>query len=180
MTSSHVQPESILGESSSPKTIGVISDTHIPSRAKKLPRKVFEVFQKTDLILHAGDIVDLLVIDQLERLAPVVAVFGNMDGPDIRGRLTKLRAIKLFKDIIGVTHDPGVFYGRDRLYSLVEENSFDVLVYGHTHTTAINWIRNTLLINPGSPTNPEPYVNSPSIMVLEVSEDNLASRIIEV
>jgi len=171
--------EIVFDGSNSSQTIGLISDTHIPVRAKKLPRKVFEVFQKTDVILHAGDIVNLEVIDQLERLAPVIAVYGNMDGPDIRGRLTKVRTIKVFKFTIGVIHNPGVFYSRNKLYTLAEENGFDVLVYGHTHTASVNWNRKGLFVNPGSPTNPEPVTQTPSVAVLEISEEIIAPKIME-
>ena len=59
--------------------IGVISDTHIPYRSRNIPSKVFEEFKNVDLILHAGDIEDLSVLDELEKIAPVKAVNGNCD-----------------------------------------------------------------------------------------------------
>ena len=61
--------------------IGVLSDTHVPHAFPVLPPKVFEVFAGADLILHAGDIVSLDVLTELEAIAPVEAVAGNMDGP---------------------------------------------------------------------------------------------------
>ena len=51
------------------KTVGLISDTHVPKRAKCIPQRVFEIFKKVDYIIHAGDLVELSVIDELERIA---------------------------------------------------------------------------------------------------------------
>ena len=59
--------------------IGVISDTHIPERAQKIPDMVFKVFKDVDMILHAGDLVSVDIIDQLEKIAPTRCVQGNMD-----------------------------------------------------------------------------------------------------
>ena len=59
--------------------IGLISDTHIPDRAKEIPEKVFEAFSEVDLIMHAGDLTSPKVIDDLEQIAPVMAIQGNMD-----------------------------------------------------------------------------------------------------
>jgi putative phosphoesterase len=136
------------------KTAGLISDTHIPARAKKIPTKVFEVFQKADFIVDAGDLVRLSVIDELERLAPVLAVYGNMDGAEIRGRLPKTNSLKVFNCKIGVTHNPGVLFGMRKMREIAGKNEFDVLVYRHTHSPKVKWEGNTLFINPGSPTNP--------------------------
>lgn len=69
-----------LREMGSTKNIGLISDTHVPARAREIPKEVFVVFENVDFIVHAGDLVDLSVIDELEQLAPVLAVHGNMEG----------------------------------------------------------------------------------------------------
>ena len=71
------------------KTIGLISDTHVPKRARCIPKKVFEIFETVDYIIHAGDLVELAVVDELEQLAPVLAVHGNMDGLEVSGALPK-------------------------------------------------------------------------------------------
>lgn len=68
-------------QESSWKVVGLISDTHVPVRAKEIPKEVFKVFESVDYIIHAGDLVDLSVVDDLEQLAPVLVVYGNMDGP---------------------------------------------------------------------------------------------------
>ena len=73
--------------------IGLISDTHIPDRAKEIPEKVFEAFSEVDLIMHAGDLTSPKVIDDLEQIAPVMAIQGNMD----RARGIDLPAAKVIE-----------------------------------------------------------------------------------
>ncbi|MEM3442620.1 MAG: metallophosphoesterase [Candidatus Bathyarchaeia archaeon] len=171
-----------LGEPAPPtKTVGLISDTHIPVRAKSLPQKVFEVFEKVDYIVHAGDLVELSVIDELEQLAPVLAVYGNMDGPDVRGKLPKLNSVKIFDWKIGVMHDPGVLFGMARVREIVKQNGFKVMVYGHTHNSHIKWEGDILYINPGSPTNPiPPFIVKPSVALLKITRDKITPEIINI
>ena len=59
--------------------VGLITDTHIPDAARELPPQISEVFQGIDLILHAGDVYQSFVIDELERIAPVLAALGDDD-----------------------------------------------------------------------------------------------------
>jgi 3',5'-cyclic AMP phosphodiesterase CpdA len=70
-------------------TIGLISDTHIPTRADKLPEKVSEIFKDVDFIIHSGDFVSLSVAEELEKIAPLYAVQGNMDFQEIREKYPK-------------------------------------------------------------------------------------------
>ena len=63
--------------------IGLISDTHIPEAGEELPREVFQAFKGVDLIMHAGDMHVIQVLDWLESLAPVVGALGNGDEPDV-------------------------------------------------------------------------------------------------
>ena len=163
------------------KAVGLISDTHIPVRAREIPRKVFEVFEKADFIVHAGDLVTITVIDELEQLAPVLAVYGNMDGAKIRGRLPKLNSAKIFNWKIGVTHNPRVLFGMRKMREIVKQNDFDVLVYGHTHNPSVKWEGNTLFINPGSPTDPlPPFITKPSVALLRITKDRIMPEIIRI
>lgn len=162
------------------KSLGLISDTHIPSRAKEIPKRVFEIFEKVDFILHAGDLVDLSVIDNLEQLAPVLAVYGNMDGPEVRGKLPKMNSIRVLEWKIGVTHDPGTIFGMGKMREIVKQNGFNVLVYGHTHHPNVKWEGNILYINPGSPTNPlPPFVAKPTVATLKVTKEKIFPEIIQ-
>jgi putative phosphoesterase len=67
--------------------IGLISDTHMPQRRRVLPPAVFDLFNGADLILHAGDVGELWVLDQLSEIAPVIAVHGNDDTADAQREL---------------------------------------------------------------------------------------------
>ena len=163
------------------KTVGLIADTHIPVRARELPRKVFEVFDKVEFIIHAGDLVDFSVIDELEQLAPVLAVYGNMDGPKIRGKLSKMNSVKVFNWKIGVMHDPRALFGMRKMREIAKQNGFNVLVYGHTHNPRIKWEGKTLFVNPGSPTNPlPPSITKPSVALLRVTKEKITPEIIHV
>ena len=178
-----LQPQvlSQLREYSPTKTVGLISDTHIPVRARDIPKKVFEVFDKVDFIVHAGDLVEMSVIDELEQLAPVLAVYGNMDGPEIRGKLPKLNSVKAFDWKIGVIHDPRALFGERKMREIAKKNDFNVLVYGHTHNSSIKWEENTLFINPGSPTNPLPhFIAKPTVALVRITKEKITPAIIQI
>lgn len=134
--------------------IGVLSDTHVPSRTPSLAPRVYELFQdeRVEAILHAGDIETMDVIVELETLAPVFAVRGNMDGrPDV-ARLP-LKRVETFEGIrVGLIHGSG---GRDVARRAMKEftgQSIDILVYGHTHNPADETIMGVRTLNPGSAT----------------------------
>jgi hypothetical protein len=168
-------------QENSAKVVGLISDTHVPIRAREIPKQVFKVFENVDYIVHAGDLVQLSVIDDLEQLAPVLVVYGNMDGPEVRGKLQKLNSFKVFNWKIGVTHDPGTLFGTRRAREIAKMNGFNVVVYGHTHSSRIKWDGDILLINPGSPTNPLPsFVTKPSVALLRVTKEKIVPEIIQI
>jgi hypothetical protein len=168
-----------LRESGLIKTVGLVADTHIPIRAREIPRRVFEVFEKVTFIIHAGDLVDLSVIDDLEQLAPVLAVYGNMDGPEIRGKLSKISSLKVCDWKIGVMHNPGALFGMRKMREIAKQNSFNVFVYGHTHNPSIRWEGKTLFINPGSPTDPlPPLITKPTVALLRITKEKIMPEII--
>ena len=163
----------------SSKIVGLISDTHIPSRARRIPKMVFKTFEKADYIIHAGDIVELSVIDELEELAPVLAVHGNMDRQKVSGALPKINSLKVFNWKIGVMHDPNPPFGKQRIREIASQNGFNVFVYGHTHSSRIKWEGKRLYINPGSPTDPDrPYINKPSVGLLTITKKVIKPEII--
>ena len=162
------------------RTIGLISDTHVPVRARCIPKMVFQIFENADFIIHAGDLVKLDVIDELEQLAPVLAVHGNMDGPEVSGALPKLNSLKISDWKIGVMHDPSTLFGMGKMREIAQHNGFNVFVYGHTHNSSIKWEGRTLYINPGSPTNPSSFMNKPSVALLKVTKENITPEIIHI
>ena len=161
------------------KTVGLISDTHVPARARCIPKMVFKIFENVDFIVHAGDLVALSVIDELEQLAPVLAVHGNMDGPEVSGALPKINSLKISGWKIGVMHDPSTMFGMRKMREIAKQNGFNVFVYGHTHNSSIKWEGKTLYINPGSPTNPmSAFVNKPSVALLKVTNETVTPEIV--
>lgn len=154
--------------------IGVISDTHIPTRTKNIPNKVFEVFKDVELILHAGDIESKSVIESLEKIAPVIAVNGNCD---YNLGLKNHEIITVGNTRIGLAH--GIVNPRgdtQQLYYIARELDVDVLVTGHSHQPMIEKVDNILLLNPGSPT--QPRMCEPSVMLLEVDDDKIDAEIV--
>jgi putative phosphoesterase len=181
MTSEQTMISREIASFKASKTVGLIADTHVPARAKCIPKMVFKVFENVDFIVHAGDLVKLAVIDELEQLAPVLAVHGNMDGPEVSGALPKLNSLKIFDWKIGVMHDPRALFGMGKMREIAKQNGFNVFVYGHTHNSSIKWEGKTLYINPGSPTNPLPsFVNKPSVALLKVTKEAITPEIIQI
>jgi len=163
------------------KTVGLIADTHVPARARRIPKMVFKIFENVDYIVHAGDLVKLAVIDELEQLAPVLAVHGNMDGPQVSGALPKLNSLRIYDWKIGVMHDPNTLFGRGRMREIAKQNGFNVFVYGHTHNANIKWEGTKLYINPGSPTNPlSSFINKPSVALLKITKETIIPEIVQI
>jgi putative phosphoesterase len=158
--------------------IGLISDTHIPDRAKQLPQNVLDAFSDVDLILHAGDLTSLEVIEELEEIAPVMAVQGNMDrvnGID----LPKAKVIEAEGLKIGIVH--GEVYPRadsDQLLYLAKELNVDILVSGHSHQPKIEQKEGILLLNPGSPIVPR--LADRTVMLLEVDNRAVDVEIVKI
>lgn len=163
------------------KTVGLISDTHVPSRARCIPKMVFKIFENVDFIIHAGDLVKLEIIDELEHIAPVLAVYGNMDGPEVKDALTKLNSLKIYDWKIGVMHDPNTMFGMGKMRELAKQNNYDAFVYGHTHNANIKWEGKNLYVNPGSPTNPmSSFINNPSVALLKITKNAITPEIVQV
>lgn len=135
-----------------PIIIGVVSDTHISARAVELPGPLLKAFTGVDLIIHAGDITTLGVLDELARLAPVAAVAGNMDSREVYEKLGEARLLELEGFRIGVRHGHGG-YGNIQARVLAAFPGAHCVVFGHTHTPYCRMHGGVLLFNPGSPTD---------------------------
>jgi hypothetical protein len=136
-------------------TIGVLSDTHIPARGKQLPDVLLARFREVDVILHAGDWISVDVYAKLSRLAPVDGVAGNVDGEEILNRFGKKKRLQFEGVRIGMVHGhEGI--GRttpERAFSVFREERPDLIIFGHSHIPYLAKMENTLLFNPGSPTD---------------------------
>lgn len=92
----------------------LISDTHVPKRARDLPPRVWDEVDRADVVLHAGDWVDVSLVDALEgRAARLIGCWGNNDGPDVRARLPETATATLAGVRFTVVHETGGAKGRD-------------------------------------------------------------------
>ncbi|MPS75827.1 MAG: YfcE family phosphodiesterase [Microbacterium sp.] len=131
----------------------LISDTHIPGRARALPAPVLAAADAADLVVHAGDWVAASVLDELETHGEVLGVWGNNDGDDLRARLPEVARREVEGVRFAVVHETGAKTGREARMERTYPDA-DVLVFGHSH---IPWdtvtARGLRLLNPGSPTD---------------------------
>lgn len=144
--------------------IGIISDTH-----GYLAGKVFDLFCDVQYILHAGDIGDDRVLTELETLAPVFAVSGNMDGTP-----TKHRPITFSRELGGIricmTHghllNPGCY--SESAIRMFSDEEPRVIVHGHSHRAKHETLGEVSIINPGAACRPR-FQEIPSVAVLEIA-----------
>ena len=122
--------------------IGLISDTH-----NRLRPEVFAVFEDVDLILHAGDVGDDDILDELRTIAPVFAVRGNTDRTD-NPRLPASREFEISGVRVHVSHGHEV--GAKPITLIAAYGDADVIVYGHTHRELITEEDGVLVVNPGA------------------------------
>ena len=159
--------------------IGVISDTHIPDRADAIPKKILDDFKHVDMVIHAGDLVDIQVLDKLKSACPEVkAVWGNMDPDDVKRKLPEKLILKIGKHKIGVMHG----YGAPKnlieiLANVFKSDKVDLVIFGHAHSGLNEKRGNVLFFNPGSPTDKvfSPYL---SYGIIETN-DKIEARLIK-
>lgn len=132
----------------------LLADTHVPKRARDLPAPVWDAVDAADVVVHAGDWVDVALLDALEaRSRRLLACWGNNDGPALRARLPEVARAEIGGVRIAVVHETGAAAGREERCAAAYPDT-DVLVFGHSHipwdTTTRTGLR---LLNPGSPTD---------------------------
>jgi putative phosphoesterase len=133
----------------------VLSDTHVPKRARGLPPDVWAAVDRADVVLHAGDWVDVALLDALqERAKRLVGVVGNNDGHELRARLPEVAVETIAGVRFLVVHETGPSARREQRMDAAYVDLADVVVFGHSHipwdTTTPRGLR---LLNPGSPTD---------------------------
>ena len=128
----------------------VIADTHIPRRARTLPENLLPHLKQANLILHAGDLMDLTLLSEMASYAPVRAVKGNLDPPELK--LPEVLQFEFGGARIAMIHDPGRKKGRrSRMKRRFPEAR--VVIFGHSHIPWLEDEEGLLLLNPGSPTD---------------------------
>ena len=155
--------------------IGVISDTHIPHRMQEIPPRVYEQLKGCEVILHAGDLEDIHILESLKQIAPVYAVRGNIHWQASMGAhdqdLPLSVTLPIGGHVIYLTHghmnflrtmvDKVVHFSTQP--TLTEVNQIimgrlahvkppeaDIVIFGHTHKSCSEWINGTLYFNPGA------------------------------
>lgn len=160
-----------------PRKILVLSDTHIPTRAKAFPAKVVEALREADLILHAGDLATPEVLDELCGYGkPVVAVRGNVDVPELRLPRRAVIPVGPFK--IGMIHGDGAASTTlGRAVAAFADEPVQVVVFGHSHQPLLQEENGRFYLNPGSPTDKrrEPRY---SFAWIHVEEDGLRPELV--
>jgi putative phosphoesterase len=134
-------------------TLAIISDTHLPRGSRALPAACVERLRAADAILHAGDFIEVSVLRELEALGPPVhAVHGNVDGPELRLLLPRVRTVPADGARIAMIHDAGPAGGRlERMRRTFPDA--DAVVFGHSHMPLLERAADGFAIfNPGSPT----------------------------
>jgi putative phosphoesterase len=161
-----------------PMMVGVLSDTHVNDRgSRRLPHQVLDLFRRFDvgLILHAGDLNSLSVLDELERVAPALAVRGNSDLIETKRALPATREIEVCGQMILLVHGdagPSANKTADGLAGRA-----GCIVYGHSHVPRLQLVKGSILFNPGSATDKRWWPDY-SVGLLGVSAAGFAPELI--
>jgi putative phosphoesterase len=145
----------------------------MPRGARRLPADCVRLLERADLIVHTGDVTAASVLAELESFAPVAAVHGNMDEPDLRASLPGRRVVEAEGLRIGLVHDARGAAGRhERLLQAFPD--CDVIAYGHTHLPEVKKVGESWILNPGSPTERR-RAPEHTMIVLEGGEPTLVT-----
>ena len=111
----------------------LLADTHLPRRAKDLPADVWDEVDRADVVVHAGDWVDVATLDRLEaRSRSLLACWGNNDPPELRARLPEVARAGLAGVRVAVVHETGGKERREQRMRAAYPDT-DLLVFGHSH-----------------------------------------------
>jgi len=158
--------------------IVVLGDTHIPDHARALPAALAPYLERADLILHTGDVTARSVLDELTGFAPVRAVLGNNDRPEIAAWGAEEEVRLTVEDIeVAMVHDSGPRPGREgRLRRRFP--GAGLIIFGHSHIPIDVEFEGVRLFNPGSPTwkRRQPF---PTFGLIDVSGGRVRARVVE-
>jgi uncharacterized protein len=153
--------------------LGIISDTH-----DLLRPQVFELFDRVDHILHAGDVGDPEILVELRALAPVTAVWGNTDGWRLRRDLPEIARVEVAGLRCLVIH--GQQLGSPTPQALAERHpDTDLIAFGHTHRPVIRRVGEVLTINPGS-AGPVRFGAPPTVAIASITEEGVQAELMRI
>ncbi|MCK9614561.1 MAG: metallophosphoesterase [Candidatus Omnitrophica bacterium] len=159
----------------------VISDTHIPIVADKLPAVIIEEAKKSNFCIHAGDFVAASVFYELSKITKTYAVCGNMDNSDLRKELPEKQIIELGSIRVGLIHgrgSPAMLMDYINTEFKQELSTINIIIFGHTHNPLDKEIDGRIYFNPGSCTD-RIFVPCPSYGILEIDGKNINRRIVK-
>lgn len=157
--------------------IAVVSDTHLPCGRRQLPARLVQECAAADLTLHAGDLVALSVLVELQLLGPIEAVLGNCDDDDLATRLPVERIVEADGVRIAMVHDAGPSDGRARRLR-DRFGGCHAVVFGHSHLPLIEQHGDLLLLNPGSAVERR-RAPACTMAVLEIAGGRLTAGLID-
>ena len=160
--------------------IGVISDTHIPDKAEDIPKKILDEFKHVDMVIHAGDLVDLSALEALKGVCGnVKAVWGNMDPEEVRKTLPQKETFKAGNFKVGLMHG---WCHPAKLIELLTEafknDKVDLIIFGHSHCGLNEKKGGILFFNPGSATD-KVFAPYNSYGIIEIN-DKIKATIIRI
>lgn len=151
--------------------IGIISDTHGLLRAQ-----VFDVFQGVEHILHAGDVGDPDILTELAAIAPVTAVWGNVDGMEFRARIPEIARLELGGVRIVMLHGMQLGSPTPQKAAAAHPDA-GLVVFGHSHRPIIQQAGPTLAVNPGS-AGPRRFKDPVTVAIAEIENGTVQARLV--
>ncbi len=168
--------------------IGLITDTHIPWEEKELPHQVIDTFQGVDLILHSGDIYSREVLENLARIAPVLAALGDDDNPGLDPRVQPKHILQFQGLTLWLVHERpynltsywmAFFESNNASAEETKSTKPDIIVFGHEHRVVVERADKILYINSGSPTFLNYQKGLGTVGILELNQGKAEVDIIQ-
>ena len=161
--------------------VGIVSDTHLPNLIRHLDElgpEPARFFSNVDLILHSGDLTSPMVLDWLERFAPVLCTTGNND-PIVDQRCRDLRVMELHGWRIGMVHSLRRGFRPIAELQQIFPTPVDIMVAGDTHQERLEYRDGVVVLNSGSPTFPQHKdLRLGTVGLLELAANRLRAEIV--